>query len=242
MIVKEFRDTLKILGQCMLVLALIPILNLLNWEFSHFQWDISGLWAPIVTNLLIIFAVYSGVAVFRPERKDRAMEYLLTLPVSRGKILWSKVAPRLTVLALLVMLSWLGGILDRPVVDGISLGVLFFTGVFVSLAVDSMVSAVFGVLVLNIVLYYTSLIMSYITMEHGLMGIRTPMFWSSQLLPAVLLLVPMGTAFWLTLKNYDAKPLKWQAKYYLSIALPAVLILLSFILAFLKNYLIWVQA
>jgi ABC-type transport system involved in multi-copper enzyme maturation permease subunit len=240
-IIKEFRDTLKILGQCMIILALIPILKLLNWEFSHFQWDIYGLWAPVITNLIIIFAVYSGVAVFRAERKDRALEYLLTLPVSRWKVLWSKVAPRLAVLVLLVSMSWWGGILDSPVADGISLIILFLTGVFVSLAVDSMLSAVLGVLVLNIVIYYSSLILSYLIMKYGVMATKIPMLWTSQLLAVVLLLVPMGTAFWLTLKKYEAKPLKWQAKYYLSIALPPVLILLTFILAFLKKYLIWVQ-
>jgi ABC-type transport system involved in multi-copper enzyme maturation permease subunit len=238
---KEFRDTLKVMGQCLLVLLAVPIFKLLDWHFFHFQWEISGIMGPIVTGIIIIFAAYSGATVFRGEKKDRALEYLLSLPVSRWEIFSAKVIPRLLVLLLMVAAAGILNIFKNVLVDGISMVILFLTGLFISLAVESLLSAIMGVLAVNLFLYYASLIMSYVTMEYGLLGSREPLFWLSQLLPAALLLFPLAAAFALTLKNLDVKSLKWHVKPYLVIALPSVLLLVSFIFVFLKDYLTWIR-
>jgi hypothetical protein len=98
-----------------------------------------------------------------------------------------------------------------------------------------------GVLLLNIILYYTSIITSYLTIEYRLLGSTEPISWLSYLVPGLLLLVPLAVAFAVTLKNFDMKPLKWQAKPYLVIALPFAAALLLFIMVFLKKYLIWIR-
>jgi hypothetical protein len=54
-------------------------------------------------------------------------------------------------------------------------------------------------------------------------------------------LIPLAAAFAITVKNFDLKPIKWQVKPYLMIALPTVLILLSFIIVFFRGYLIWIR-
>jgi ABC-type transport system involved in multi-copper enzyme maturation permease subunit len=238
---KEFRDTLKVMLQCLMLLLAVPIFKLLDWHFLHWQWEISGIWEPIVTGIIIIFAAYSGAAVFRAEKKDRALEYLLSLPVSRWKIFSVKVIPRVLVLLVMVTAAGIFKIFKQPWADGISVVVLFFIALFISLAVESLLSAIMGVLAVNLFLYYASLIMSYITMEYGLLGSREPLFWLSQLLPAVFLLFPLAAAFALTLKNLDVKSLKWHVKPYLVFALPAVLLLVSFILVFLQDYLTWIR-
>ena len=241
MLKKEFRDTLMTLGHCLLMLIIIPMAMLLNWHVFHSQWEVSGIWQPVFTAIVVLFALYSGISIFQSEKRDRALEYLLTLPISIRKIVAIKIFPRLVLLVLLIAAGGIFAIFKNIAVDGVSLIVLFLIAVFVSLAVDSLINGMIGVVLLNVILYYTSLIISYLSMEYGLFGSNAPQFLFSHLLPAVLLLVPLAAAFGITLKNFDAKPLKWQAKPYLMIALPTVLLLISFILVFIKKYLVWVR-
>ena len=238
---KEIKDTLKTLGHCLFLLLFIPLAMLMNWHIFHAQWEISGTFAPVFVAIVLIFAAYSGVSIFQTEKKDRALEYLLSLPMSIWKILVIKILPRLTVLLLLIVVGGMLSIFRTVISDAIGVIILFFIAVFISLAVDSLSNAMIGVLLVNIILYYTSIITSYLTIEYRLWGSTEPIFWLSHLLPGLLLLVPLAVAFGLTLKNFDLKPLKWQAKPYLVIALPSAAVLLLFIMVFLKKYLIWIK-
>jgi ABC-type Na+ efflux pump permease subunit len=238
---KEIKDTLKALGYCLFLLLFIPLAMLMNWHIFHSQWEISGLFAPVFVAIVLLFAAYSGVSIFQTERKDRALEYLLSLPMSIGKILAFKIFPRLTVLLLLIVVGGILSIFRTVISDAISVIIVFFIAVFISLAVDSLINAMIGVLLVNIILYYTSIITSYLTIEYRLFGSTEPIFWLSHLLPGLLLLVPLAVAFGITLKNFDLKPLKWQAKPYLVIALPSAAVLLLFIMVFIKKYLIWIR-
>lgn len=238
---KEIRDTLKALGHCLLVLLFIPLAMLMNWHISHAQWEIYGIFVPVFVVIVLIFAVYSGVSIFQAEKKDRALEYLLSLPVSRGKILAIKILPRITVLMLLIVIGGFLSIFQTMISDAISVILVFFIAVLISLAVDSLVNAVIGVLLINIILYYTSIITSYLTIKYRFLGSTEPLFWLSYLVPGLLLLLPLAVAFGVTFKNFDLKPLKWQAKPYLVIALPWVAILLLYIMVFVKDYLIWIK-
>ncbi|MCG8668276.1 MAG: ABC transporter permease subunit, partial [Pseudomonadales bacterium] len=85
MLKKEINDTLKTLLYSSLFLVLIPVSMVAK--------------APITRSLFVMYivllALYSGVTLFRTEKRDRAMEYMLSLPVSRWRILSFKVLPRL---------------------------------------------------------------------------------------------------------------------------------------------------
>jgi ABC-type Na+ efflux pump permease subunit len=238
---KEIKDTLKTLGYCLFLLLFIPLAMLMDWHIFHSQWEVSGIFAPVFVAIVLLFAGYSGVSIFQTEKKDRALEYLLSLPVSIGKILAIKILPRLTMLLLLVVVGGILSIFRTVISDAISVIIVFFIAVFISLAVDSLINAMIGVLLVNIILYYTSIITSYLTIEYRLLGSTEPIFWLSYLLPGLLLLVPLAVAFGLTIKNFDLKPLKWQAKPYLVIALPSAALLLLFIMLFIKKYLIWIR-
>jgi hypothetical protein len=144
-------------------------------------------------------------------------------------------------LLLLVIVGGIFSIFNNILIDSLSILVLFLSAIFISLAVDSTANGLIGVILLNFILYYTSLILSYLTMEHRFLGSDTPICFISHILPVVLLLAPLAAAFGKTLKNVDVKPLKWQAKPYLLIALPTVLVLLSFIILFFKGYLQWIK-
>lgn len=241
MLFKEIKDTLKTLGYCLFLLLFIPLAMLMDWHIFHSQWEVSGIFAPVFVAIVLLFAGYSGVSIFQTEKKDRALEYLLSLPVSIGKILAIKILPRLTMLLLLVVVGGILSIFRTVISDAISVIIVFFIAVFISLAVDSLINAMIGVLLVNIILYYTSIITSYLTIEYRLLGSTEPIFWLSYLLPGLLLLVPLAVAFGLTIKNFDLKPLKWQAKPYLVIALPSAALLLLFIMLFIKKYLIWIR-
>ena len=241
MLKKEINDTFKALGQCMLILLIIPLAMLMNWHIFHAQWEVSGIFQPVFVTIVLLFAAYSGVSIFQREKKDRALEYLLSLPVSIWKILALKIIPRLIMLLLLIAIGGFLSLFQTPISDTIGLIIVFFIAVFISLAVDSLINAMIGVLMVNIIIYYSSLIASYLTIENRFLGSTEPIFWLSYLLPPLLVLVPLAAAFALTLKNLDTKPLKWQAKPYLLIALPVTAGLLLFIMAFFKNYLVWVR-
>jgi ABC-type transport system involved in multi-copper enzyme maturation permease subunit len=237
---KEFRDAFKIMLQSLAILLLTPAAAVLKWNLSTGQWEFSGLGKPFFITAVVIFAAYSGITIFRAEKKDRAFEYLFSLPVSRWKVLAMKVLPRLAILIVMMAAGGIMGIFTDLPADMISVCILFLTAICVSLAGDSLFSNFIAVFLLNYVLYYTSLVLGFVTMKYQLFGSAKPLFWLSQLLPAALLLIPMAAAFILTYKNFDAKPLKWQIKPYLYLGVPTVLALASFILVFLKGYLRWI--
>lgn len=241
MLKKEFQDTLKTLFYCLCLFLIVPIARLLDWQVLHAEWDISGIWQPVFTVVIVFFTAYSGVSIFQVEKKDRALEYLFSLPVSKWKIIGVKVIPRFFMVLLLIAAGGFFSVLNNVVVDGISLLLLFFSGLFIGLAVDSLLNGLFGVVIINVTFYYSSLIISYVTMKYRLFDSDGPIFLLSYLLPAVLLLVPLAAAFALTVKNMDIKPFKWQVKHYLRIALPTILILLAFILVFMESYFKWVR-
>ncbi len=240
MLKKEFRDTLKTLFYCLCLFLIVPIAKLLDWQVLHAEWEISGLWQSVYIVVTILFAAYSGVSIFQEEKKDRALEYLFSLPVSKWKIIGVKVFPRFLLVLLLIAAGGIFSVLDNIVMDGIALSVLFFSGLFIGLAVDSVLNGFFGVIIVNVILYYSSLFISYLTMRYELFGRDMPLFPLSYLLSLVLLLVPLAAAFVLTVKNMDIKPFRWQVKHYLTIALPTILILLFFIMVFLKGYMEWI--
>jgi|GEM_PF-5795587 len=49
---------------------------------------------------ILVYPVMLGLSLFMDEQKQKGMEYLLSLPVSRQRILWAKLAPRLAALAI----------------------------------------------------------------------------------------------------------------------------------------------
>lgn len=240
MVKKEFRDTLRTLCFCSCLFLIVPIAKLLDWQLFHGQWELSGIWQPVFIAVVILFAAYSGMSIFQAEKKDRALEYLFSLPLSKWKIITAKVVPRFLTVLLLVVVGRVVSVFKNGLVDGLSILILFIFAVFLSLPVDSLLNGLLGVIILNIVLYYSSLLLSYLTMTRHWFGSEAPLPWLSFGLPLVLLMVPLAAAFVLTVKNLDLKPRKWQVKPYLVIALPAVLLLISLIFVFFGGYTKWV--
>jgi ABC-type transport system involved in multi-copper enzyme maturation permease subunit len=116
---KEFRDIFKPTLVRLSVLLIVPLFALFNVPIrkislflfaSVFRFikgpayhvDIYMISFIFLFGIMIIFiANYYGTKAFRGEHKDRAFEYLLSFPFSKGRILLYKLVPRFVVVAVL---------------------------------------------------------------------------------------------------------------------------------------------
>jgi ABC-type transport system involved in multi-copper enzyme maturation permease subunit len=60
--------------------------------------------APAMEIFLLLYASFTGWALFERERQENAMEYMLSLPLSRGRLLLLKLLPRLLCIALVLFI------------------------------------------------------------------------------------------------------------------------------------------
>ena len=93
-----------------------------------------------------------------------------------------------------------------------------------------------GVLILYILFDFLWLILMNFSFRHGLESGGTWIIPTFQSLAALLILVPMGTAFWLMFKKMDVKPIKLQMRTYYAIVFPTVIVLIVFVSLMLKKY------
>jgi len=237
MLKKEAWDALKRELECLLILGAIPLAFLWDRLVMKFQWGFRDIFVGVFITTVILYAIYAGATIFQSEKKDRAFEYLFSLPVSKQKILLMKIGPRLVILIFLVIILVLFFKLDL-LYFGITFPLIFFVSAFLSIGINSIIINLIGVSILYYVFYFLWHILANFFFLHGL-GSRglwiAPTF---QLLAAAFLLVPMGTAFWLTFKRMDVKPLKFQMRTYYAIVLPTLVVLIIFVTLMFKKYMI----
>lgn len=119
MLKKELRDILNpTLGRLsfLLIIPLLALLKIPVWKTYHFL-SISLLrilnsytdhvyingFLLLLAFIILWTANYYGSNAFRGEHRDRAFEYLLAFPYSRGRILLYKLVPRVTILSVLTV-------------------------------------------------------------------------------------------------------------------------------------------
>ena len=100
MIKKEFRDILWPALLRFSVVLLTPIFIIIRRQFQLIPAILTWGLVPIV----IWMAHNLGINSFKAEYRDQALEYLLTFPLSRWRILWRKLIPRLALLLALLAL------------------------------------------------------------------------------------------------------------------------------------------
>ncbi len=237
MLKKEVRDALKRELECLLILGAIPLAFLWDRLIMKFKWAFFDIFSGVFVTTVVLYAVYSGATIFQSEKKDRAFEYLFSLPLTRSRILLMKTGPRLAILIFLVIILALFFKVSF-LIFGIDFFVLFFVSVFLSVGINSIVINFIGVSMLYFVFYELWQILMNFSSLHGL-GFRGALLIPTfRLIAAALLLVPMGTAFWLTFKRMDVKPLKFQMKTYYAIILSTFVVLITFIALMFKKYLL----
>jgi len=223
--------------ECMLLLLGIPLGVVFDKLIIHYGWKLSEIFNFVFLVTIIAYPLAAGLTIFQSERKDRAFEYLFSLPLSRFETIMYKIAPRFFFLLLLIIASTFFSIFDNIWINGFNLIVVFFISSFLSISVNSFVIGVFGIFFFYSGYYQASRIIHFIFI--GWDPLKYNPFSTgallSELLTAALLLIPMGIAFWITFKNFDVKPLKWQLKSYLLIVLPTVLVFYTFIILFFNK-------
>jgi len=243
MLNKEFLDTLKRLAECCFILIAIPLSYVGDRFFVKYGWKFSDIFTGVYVAIVFVYAAYSGVTIFQAEKKDRAFEYVLSIPVSKLKILKSKILPRILSLTFLyLLLIILTDNRSTSIYEGLFIYYIFFISLFLSFTIDSVIIGFLGISLLFGLYFFSAQSISYIAWKIHLI----PSIYSgrllTQIISALLLLTPFGIAFWKIYKNLDAKPLKLQLKPYYTISLPSLLIFLILILKFYRDYLMQMRA
>jgi hypothetical protein len=235
MLKKEIRDSLKRFIESLVGLFVIPFVYIGDKLVTKTGLDYANLLQTGFLITLVIYAVYAGATVFRAERKDRAFEYLFSFPLTRRKIILDKVLPRLG------LLLFLGGVVTlingRGFLEemGITMLVLFFGSLFLSIGVFSVVISLFGVGFMYLVFFQGARISALFLQKLGVDPSGRHATLAVQLISAAILLVPFGIAFWLTFKKMDSRPLKLQMRQYYAIVIPTLFILVTVIVVFSKR-------
>lgn len=237
MLKKEVWDAVKRELECLLILAVVPLAFLWDRLVMKFNWGFRDIFSAVFITTVIIYAVYAGATIFQSEKKDRAFEYLFSLPVSRSKILLLKILPRLVTLIFLVIILALFFKVDLSIF-GITFLVVFFASTFLSLGINSIIINLIAVIMLYYVYRFLWQILMNFSFIHGLESRGDWLIPLFKLIAAALLLVPMGTAFWLTFKRMDVKPMKLQMRTYYAIVLPTLVILITFVSVMFKKYIL----
>ncbi len=237
---KEILDSLKTLILCLLLFLGVPLGFALDRIFIHFGWNFSDLFNFMFLITTIAFPIAAGLNIFQSEKKDRAFEYLFSLPLSKFQIIMYKILPRLALLLVLIIASALFSVYAKFWLNGFNLIVLFSISVVMSISFRSLWLGAIGIAIFFYGYYTTSRMLYPIFTgwePAKYISISTSTEFLHSILAATLLLIPLGTAFWLTFKKLDVKPLKLQMKSFYSIVLPTLFIFFLFIIFSFRKYL-----
>jgi hypothetical protein len=240
MLKKEFSDAFKQFMECMLLLLGVPLGVVFDKLIIHYGWKLSDIFHFVFLVTMTIYPVVAGLTVFQSERKDRAFEYLFSLPLSRLEAVKHKIAPRFLFLLLLIIASIFFSIFKNIWINGFNLIVLFFISIFMSISVTSFVLGAIGVSFIFSAYYQGSVIIHliFIGWDHSKYNAYSTGALLSDLVTAAILLIPMGAAFWMTFKKLDIRPLKSQLKFYYYIAVPIIVVFYTFIIVLFKKFFI----
>jgi len=241
MLRKEIRDALRRLAECLVLLAAVPLGYFWDRALVHYGWRLGDIWVAIFTATIFLFAVYAGASLFSSEKKDRALEYLLSLPVSRSKIVLAKIGPRLAILAGLAgALAIVNGWTWNWKI-GASLLFLFLIAATLTIAVDSVVIGIIGVGLLFATVCLSSPTLTFIAWKLGLVASLSG-GWVGWIAAGVLILAPFAAAFLLVMRNLQAMPFRFQIRPYYRLALPSLLVIILLIAKFFGSYLAAMRA
>ncbi len=109
MLDREFRAALSQFGSVIALLAVMPLVYLLDSSFYRTGVLLEEYLIGGYSLLWIIGAFYLAYNMFRGEEQDGAKEYLLSLPVARGKLLLLKTIPRMAVLFIAALIEGMLG-------------------------------------------------------------------------------------------------------------------------------------
>lgn len=235
MLKKEFREIIVPALVRLSFLLIFPLISLTG--AGEYLWGYFFFLSMILGFILLWIASTYGMDAFKNEHRDQALEYLLSFPYSKFKIVWVKLLPRMAILLLLI--------LANLVVDFVGLArwfkgegfgfyfltflslfslVLFFllSGFFVSMFFEKKKSriyvtfaAFFSLMAVSLGIH--SLLMSSPLIRH--------LYDISFLVGCVVVLIPMSIAFVSVYRRFDLKSAEVHGRRFLLRALPPMAVL-----------------
>jgi hypothetical protein len=241
MLKKEICDAFRKFLECIIILLALPLAIALDKLVFHDNWDFHLIFKVFFIITVVLYSFYSGTTIFQSEKRDKALEYLFSLPLPRWKIALYKIVPRLVLLILLLSVSPFFSLFENIHIAGFNLITLFFISVFLSIAINSVFIGMLGSGTLYLLYYTLYRTISHLATKTTTFAFIPDSYFSHQLISALLLLIPMGIAFWITFRSLDVKPLNLQLKPYVAIFLPTTIILTSLIVFLSLKYLPWLK-
>ena len=179
--------------------------------------------APALEIFLLLYASFTGWSLFERERQENAMEYVLALPLSRGRLLLLKFLPRLLCVALVLLVylrlhqSWhLPSFLPPFDFSVLYAGIFLVSGAF-SISFKNFISAFFTASLLSV---GQVLLIKLLDSERGI---------GQAILQASLTALVFPIMFVILFRRFDIKP----ASYFNKKFFPGLLLLAGLIVAFI---------
>jgi hypothetical protein len=241
MLKKEIINVLKQTSYFLLAVLILPgillVTTIVN-DVSYFQ-----LFFPLLQYGLLFWALFMGISLFSSEQGQRGMEYLLSLPYTRLRLIGLKILPRAFVVLALYFACWLlyaegGG--NAAALPHFSFTILYFALFCIALSYSAssdnfLVLFVFALFSLVAYLgllsgiFWTSLqTKGYIIYELEIMPFFTEgldLFWEKLIVPVSLgILLPLLIALIFSFKKFDVRPLKAYNKRFLIVFIPLFIV------------------
>ena len=233
MLKKEFRDSLRILLESSLFLLAVPM-SILASVIMGFTLAYGQLikYTSIIT--IFAFAAYSGLGMFLWEKRDKGLEYLLTLPMSRLTLFLCKLLPRM-ILLLVLLGAW--GLIFQVSIKQLVVVLIFIqlAAASLSLAFNSYFAAIIGIILLMFFYSLSQRFIWFLFYQWRELSVNPFAIISPTLLAALLTGIPLALSFLMAFKNLDLRPYKYTVKPYLFIAVPLLLAQVAVIFFFYEK-------
>jgi ABC-type transport system involved in multi-copper enzyme maturation permease subunit len=179
--------------------------------------------APALEIFLLLYASFTGWSLFERERQENAMEYVLSLPLSRGRLLLLKFLPRLLYVALVLLVylrlhqSWQLTSFLPPFEFSVLYAGIFLISVAFSISFKNFISAFFTASLLSV---GQVLLIKLLDSERGI---------GQAILQANLTALVFPIMFVILFRRFDIRP----ASYFNKKFFPGLLLLAGLIVAFI---------
>jgi ABC-type transport system involved in multi-copper enzyme maturation permease subunit len=245
MLKKEFREIIvpALLRSSMLLI--FPLFSLLGITRVMSNRDYFTFFSGILGIAAIWIAATYGLDAFKSEHRDQALEYLLSFPFSRFKIVLYKLIPRISILTVLVAANLVVNIFGLS--DRFEKGFYFMFFLFLfSLVMFFLLSGFFISLFFETkpsrILYNTAVILSMVAISMGIHSLLKSgeldrhLYEISFLIGCVMVMLLMGIAFVSVYKKFDLKPARVHgSKFLLRALLPLTVLAAVGLYIFFKH-------
>jgi hypothetical protein len=250
MLKKEIISVLKYTFYFLIMAFTVPgiLIATIIRDGSYFQ-----VFFPLLQYGLLFWALFMGISLFSSEQGQRGMEYLLSLPYSRLRLIGIKILPRAVVVIALYFACWFlyakgGG--NAAVLPHFSFTILYFAVFCIALSYSArsdnflvlFIFTVFSLIVylglLSGIFWTTLQAKGYIFYEFEIMPFFTEgldSFLENLIVPVSIgILLPFLIALFFSFRKFDVRPVKIYNVRFLKVFLP--LFILGLISGFVFSY------